>query len=127
MPESRSRLIWIFVAAFVAGICSGLVGIGGGTVLVPFLVLIFGFTQHRAQGTSLVALVPPTGLLGFLAYYQAHEVDVQVGLLLIPGILVGGWLGGKLANALSQKKMRVVFAFFLFLLGAWQVASAWVK
>lgn len=127
MPESRSRLIWIFVAAFVVGICSGLVGIGGGTVLVPFLVLIFGFAQHRAQGTSLVALVPPTGLLGFLAYYHAHEVDVHVGFLLFPGILVGGWLGGKLANSLSQKKMRVVFAFFLFLLGAWQVASAWVK
>jgi uncharacterized protein len=127
MLEGRARLVWIFVAAFVAGICSGLVGIGGGTVLVPLLVLIFGFEQHQAQGTSLVALVPPTGLLGFLAYYHAQEVDVRVGLLLIPGILVGGWLGGKLANALSQKKMRVTFAFSLLLLGAWQVVWAWLK
>jgi uncharacterized protein len=127
MPENRARLVWIFLAAFVVGICSGLVGIGGGTLLIPLLVLVFGFEQHRAQGTSLVALVPPTGLLAFLAYYRAHEVNVQVGLLLIPGILVGGWLGGKLANALSQKKMRATFAFFLFVLGAWQVVSAWTK
>lgn len=127
MPEGRGRLLGIFVVACIAGICSGLVGIGGGTVLVPLLVLIFGIQQHRAQGTSLIALVPPTGLLAFLAYYRAHEVDIRVGLLLIPGILVGGWFGGKLANALSAKKMRVTFAFFLFLLGAWQVVDAWLK
>ena len=127
MPESRSRLLWILATAIVVGICSGLVGIGGGTLLVPFLVLVFGFEQHRAQGTSLIALVPPTGLLAFLAYYHAHEVNIRVGLLIVPGIVVGGWIGGKLANSLGQKKMRVTFAFLLFLLGAWQIVWAWVK
>ena len=127
MPDGRKRLAGIFVVATIVGVCSGLVGIGGGTVLVPLLGLIFGFEQHRAQGTSLMALVPPTGLLAFLAYYHAHEVDIRVGLLVIPGIFVGGWLGGKLANALSAKKMRVTFAFFLFVLGVWQVAYAWLK
>jgi uncharacterized protein len=127
MPEGRARLVAIFVLASGVGICSGLVGIGGGTLLIPLLVLIFGFEQHRAQGTSLVALVPPTGLLAFLAYYHAHEVDVRVGLLVIPGIFVGGWLGGELANALSAKKMRMTFALFLLVLGAWQVVSAWTR
>jgi len=127
MPESRSRLLLILVTAIVVGLGSGLVGVGGGTLLVPFLVLVFGFEQHRAQGTSLIALVPPTGLLAFLAYYHAHEVNIRVGLLIIPGIVVGGWIGGNLANSLGQKKMRVTFAFFLFLLGAWQVVWAWVK
>jgi len=89
------------------------------------LVLSFGFEQHRAQGTSLVALVPPTGLLAFLAYYRAHEVDIRVGLLIIPGIFVGGWAGGKLANAFNPKRMRVTFAVLLFLVGAFQVISAW--
>lgn len=127
MTDRRLQLSGIFVLACFVGVCSGLVGIGGGTLLVPLLVLIFGFEQHRAQGTSLIALVPPTGLLAFLAYYHAHEVDIRVGLLIIPGIIVGGWLGGKVANALSAKKMRTAFAFFLFVLGAWQVFSAWTR
>jgi uncharacterized protein len=122
-----ARLWGILAAALVAGICSGLFGIGGGTLLVPLLVLIFGFGQQRAQGTSLVALVPPTGLLAFLTYHHAHQVDLRVGMLIIPGVFVGGFLGGRLANALSPRRMRITFAAFLFLLGAWQVVSAWTK
>jgi uncharacterized membrane protein YfcA len=98
--------------------------VGGGTLLVPLLVLLLGFDQHRAQGTSLIALVPPTGLLAFLAYYRAHQVDIQVGLLIIPGIFFGGVLGGGIATKLSAKEMRITFAALLFTLGAWQVASA---
>jgi uncharacterized membrane protein YfcA len=123
MPEERGQLWAIFAIACLVGICSGLFGVGGGVLLVPLLGLIFGFEQHRAQGTSLVALVPPTGLLAFLAYYRAHQVDVQVGLLIIPGIFFGGLLGGKLAVRLSPKRMRIVFAGFLFLLGTWQFLS----
>jgi uncharacterized membrane protein YfcA len=125
---ARDARLWgILAAALVAGICSGLFGIGGGTLLVPLLVLIFGFGQQRAQGTSLVALVPPTGLLAFMTYYHAHQVDLRVGMLIIPGVFVGGFLGGRLANALSPRRMRITFAAFLFLLGAWQVVSAWMK
>ncbi len=127
MPKATARLLGIFVLATVVGVCSGLVGVGGGILLVPLLVLIFGFEQHRAQGTSLIALVPPTGLFAFLAYYRAHQVDIRVGLLIIPGIVVGGWFGGKLANALNPKRMRMTFAVLLFAVGAWQVVSAWVK
>ena len=116
--EGRARLWGILAAALVAGICSGLFGIGGGTLLVPLLVLIFGFGQQRAQGTSLVALVPPTGLLAFMTYYHAHQVDLRVGMLIIPGVFVGGFLGGRLANALSPHRMRITFAVFLFALGA---------
>lgn len=123
MPEGRGQLWAIFAIACLVGVCSGLFGVGGGVLLVPLLGLIFGFEQHRAQGTSLVALVPPTGLLAFLAYYRAHQVDVQVGLLIIPGIFFGGLLGGKLAVRLSSKRMRMVFAGFLFLLGTWQFLS----
>lgn len=127
MSGRQARLWGILAAALVAGICSGLFGIGGGTLLVPLLVLVFGFGQQCAQGTSLVALVPPTGLLAFMTYYHAHQVDIKVGLLIIPGVFLGGILGGKLANSLSPHRMRVTFAALLFLLGAWQVASAWIK
>jgi uncharacterized membrane protein YfcA len=113
--------------ACVVGVMSGLFGVGGGVLLVPLLVLLFGFEQHRAQGTSLVALVPPSGLLAFLVYHRAHAVDIQVGLLIIPGVFLGGLLGGKLAARLSPQRMRIVFAALLFLIGTWQVASAWLR
>src|ERR1700689_4730019 len=96
------RLVAIFATACVVGICSGLFGVGGGVLLVPLLVLLLGFKQHTAQGTSLISLVPPTGLLAFLAYYHAHQVDVRVGLLIIPGVFLGGIFGGKLAGKLSS-------------------------
>jgi uncharacterized membrane protein YfcA len=115
----------IFVAACVCGIASGLFGIGGGVLLVPFLALFFAFGQHRAQGTSLIALIPPTGLLAFLAYDKAGYVSWKTGLLLIPGVLAGGILGGWLAKRLQPRRMRQVFAGVMLVLGMWQAATAW--
>lgn len=112
------------VAVF-CGIAAGMVGIGGGVLLVPLLGLLFGFSQHRAQGTSLVALIPPTGLLAFLAYAKAGYVSWETGLLLIPGVFLGGVLGGQIARRLDPTRMRLVFAALMLLLGFWQVFSAW--
>ena len=119
------RLAGIGVVAAFCGAAAGMVGIGGGVLLVPLLGLLFGFSQHLAQGTSLVALIPPTGLLAFLAYAQAGYVQWQAGLLLIPGVFLGGILGGKLARQLDPRRMRQVFAGLMLILGAWQVFSAW--
>lgn len=94
-------------------------------LLVPFLALFFAFGQHRAQGTSLVALIPPTGLLAFLAYARADYVSWKIGLLLIPGVIVGGILGGLLAKRLQPQRMRQVFAGVMLVLGIWQAAAAW--
>lgn len=127
MADAKSRLATILLVASAVGVLSGLFGIGGGTLLVPLLVLLFGFEQHTAQGTSLVALVPPTGLLAFLEYYRANHVDVKVGLLLIPGVFLGAVLGSKLAQGLTARRMQRVFAACLFLLGLWQVGSRWLK
>jgi hypothetical protein len=124
-PQSCLRSFGIFLVAACCGVAAGMVGIGGGVLLVPLLGLLFGFSQHRAQGTSLVALIPPTGLLAFLAYAQAGEVSWKTGLLLIPGVFVGGMLGGKLARQLPGVRMRQVFAALMFLLGVWQVFSVW--
>jgi uncharacterized protein len=125
VTEGPLRDASILVAASVCGVASGLFGIGGGVLLVPFLSLFFAFGQHRAQGTSLIALIPPTGLLAFLAYAKAGFVSWRVGLLLIPGVFVGGIFGGWLAKKLQPRRMRQVFAGLMFLLGVWQVASAW--
>lgn len=125
MVNDGLRSAGIFVAAAACGVASGLFGIGGGVLLVPLLALLFGFEQHRAQGTSLIALIPPTGLLAFITYAKAGDVSWQTGLLLIPGVFVGGILGSRLAKRLNPKLMRQVFAGMMFVLGLWQAVSAW--
>jgi len=127
VADSRARLAGILLVGGVVGVCSGMFGIGGGALLVPLVVLLFGFEQHRAQGTSLIALVPPTGLLAFLNYARAHEVHWTVGLLLMPGMFLGGLAGGRLAQKLSPRRLRRVFAAIVFALGAWQAISAWTR
>jgi uncharacterized protein len=125
VAEGVGRSAGIFVIAGICGIASGMFGIGAGTLLVPLLALLFAFEQHRAQGTSLIALIPPTGILAFLAYSKAGFVSWKTGLLLIPGIVAGGILGGKLAERLQPRRMRQIFAGIMFALGAWQAAGAW--
>lgn len=125
MKGKRARLVAIFAVACGVGVMSGLLGVGGGILLVPLLALLFRFDQHRAQGTSLVALVLPTGFLAFLNYNHSGDVDWRVGLLLMPGVFLGGIAGGRLAQALSPRLMRSIFAVLLFGLGATQVLLAW--
>jgi uncharacterized membrane protein YfcA len=100
-------------------------GIGGGVLLVPLLGLLFGFSQHRAQGSSLVALIFPTGVLALLAYSKEGFVSWKTGLLLMPGVFLGGIAGGILAKKINPRRMRQVFAAILVILGAWQSVSAW--
>lgn len=124
-PGNLLRNAGIFLTAAFCGVAAGMVGIGGGVLLVPLLGLLFGFSQHRAQGTSLIALIPPTGLLAFLSYAKAGYVNWETGLLLIPGVFLGGILGGIVAKRLNPIRMRQVFAVLMFLLGVWQAFSAW--
>lgn len=125
MVEGMGRNARIFAAACICGVASGMFGIGGGVLLVPLLGLLFAYSQPRAQGTSLVALIPPTGSLALLAYSRQGLVSWRTGLLLIPGVFLGGIAGGALAKRLKPQRMRLVFAGVLFVLGAWQVVSAW--
>jgi uncharacterized membrane protein YfcA len=101
----------------------GLFGIGGGVIMVPILDCCWD-SASTAQGTSLIALILPTGILAVLAYAKAGYVSWQTGLLLIPGVFLGGIAGGALAKRIASGKMRRIFASLMFLLGVYQVASA---
>ena len=125
MADGIGRSAGILAAATICGVASGLFGIGGGVLLVPLLGLLFAFSQHRAQGTSLIALIPPTGILALIAYAKGGFVSWKTGLLLIPGVFLGGILGGVLAKRIKPRSMREIFAAILFVLGAWQAFSAW--
>lgn len=100
----------------VAGIASGLLGIGGGTVVVPALVYFFGMTQHKAQGTILGAFLPPVALLGFWKYYKTGNVDVRVAALLAVGLFAGAWFGAALSLSIPETTLKRVFGCFLLFL-----------
>jgi uncharacterized membrane protein YfcA len=108
---------WLIVLGLGAGTLSGLIGIGGGVVIVPALVFLFKFTQHRAEGTTLALLIPPVGILAVLPYFKQGNVDVRAALYICVGFLFGGLLGGHLANGLSNVALQRVFGFALLIIG----------
>ena len=101
-----------------AGAFSGIVGIGGGVIIVPALVFLFGLTQLRAQGTTLALLVPPIGILAAWTYYRQGFVDLRVALFVACGFIVGSLLGARFATGLSNTVMAKVFGVALVLIGA---------
>lgn len=109
--------IMAFIAlGLAAGALSGLIGIGGGVIIVPALVFLFHFSQHRAEGTTLAILIPPVGLLAVMPYYRNGHVDLRIAALIALGFLFGGWGGGHLANALPAGALQRLFgAVLLFL------------
>ena len=104
-----------FVATgLLVGVFSGMVGVGGGIILVPILVIFFGFTQHRAQGTSTAMLLPPIGILAVWQYYKNDMVDLRAAGLMCLGFVLGGYFGAKLAIALPKEVLRRSFGVVLF-------------
>jgi uncharacterized membrane protein YfcA len=97
----------------VAGIFSGLIGIGGGIIIVPALVLLFGLSQHTAQGTTLALMVPPIGLLAALAYYKQGFVDLKIAAFVCLGFFVGGLLGAEFANVIPDQLLKRIFGIVL--------------
>ncbi len=100
----------------VAGILSGLIGVGGGVIIIPVLVFLFGLSQHQAQGTTLALLVPPIGLLAAWEYYKEGYVDLKIAGLICAGFFFGGLLGAKLATGLSSRMLEKVFGVALLLI-----------
>jgi uncharacterized membrane protein YfcA len=98
---------------FAAGVLSGLIGVGGGVIIVPALVLLFGFTQHQAQGTTLALLIPPIGILAAWIYYQQGYVDVKIAAVICIGFFFGSFLGARVATALSNVMLERVFGIAL--------------
>ena len=108
----------ILLLGFGVGVISGIIGIGGGVVLVPALIWMLGMGQHKAQGTSLAALLLPSGILAFWTYYREGNADLRVGLLIAAGFAVGGLAGGFGAQYVPEVWLRRIFAVVLLGVGA---------
>src|SRR3990167_7151418 len=96
------EIIYIFLG-IVSGTLSGLIGIGGGIIIIPALVFLFGLSQHEAQGTTLALMVPPIGLLAALQYYQQGHVNLKIAAFVCIGFFLGGWLGAKCARSEERR------------------------
>lgn len=123
MAAEGSWLLLVLVGAG-AGVAAGLFGVGGGIVIVPALVYLLGFSQHRATGTSLAVLLPPVGLGAVLEYYRQGEVDLRAAGLVAPGLFAGGWVGAFLANRLPGPWLRLLFGLFTVGMGFYLVYGA---
>ena len=97
----------------VAGVLSGLFGIGGGIVIVPALLLIAHMDPKRATGTSLGALLLPVGALGAWQYWQKGHVDMRASLLIAAGLFVGALFGAQLALRMPARDLQRAFSAFL--------------
>jgi len=107
-------LIFI-VIGLLAGVLSGLFGIGGGVLIVPALILFAKLPPIAATGTSLAALLLPVGALGAWEYYRKGNLNVSAALWVALGLFFGAWVGAKLAHQLSPLQLRRAFAVFLVL------------
>lgn len=109
--------IFLFILlGITAGVLSGLIGIGGGVIIVPALLFIFGFSQHQAQGTTLALLVPPIGILAAWMYYRHGYVDLHAAAFICIGFLIGSFAGAKLATNIPNIVLERVFGIALLLI-----------
>ena len=113
---SVQTILLLLIVGVMAGMLSGLVGLGGGVIIVPALVYLMGFSQHRATGTSLGILLLPAGIFAVMNYYKKGYIDIRVVLLIFAGFLLGGYLGSKISLNLPEGALKKVFAVVLLLI-----------
>lgn len=115
MNRMSMQVFLFLVVGVAAGMLSGLIGIGGGIIIVPALVILFGFSQHTAQGTTLALMVPPIGLLAAWTYYKAGFVDLKAAAIICIGFVAGSVLSANFATAIPEAMLRKIFGGVLLL------------
>lgn len=113
-PMTLQLVLLLSLIGLLAGMLSGLIGVGGGIIIVPALVFFLGFTQKEAQGTSLGLLLLPIGILAVLNYYNKGLIDVRVVGVMAFSFFLGGFFGSKIALAISEDALKRTFAVILF-------------
>ena len=114
MKMTTTTLILLLCIGLLAGVLSGLIGIGGGIIMIPLLLLL-GLSQHQAQGTSLAVLAVPVTALAAYNYYKEGYVDWKYAALIAIFFVIGGYIGSKFALQIDEKVLKKIFGFVLLL------------
>ena len=115
MKMSLTTILILLIIGVITGIMAGMLGIGGGLVVIPSLVMVMGMSQQSAQGTSLAMMLPPIGIIAAYNYYKAGHVDIKFALLLAIAFIIGSYFGSKIAIKLPQDVLKKIFGAFLLL------------
>lgn len=110
------NIVIYLLLGLLAGAASGFLGIGGGVVIIPILVYMFGLTQHQAQGTTLAIMIPPIGLLAALRYYYNGDVIVPIAVCIAIGFFVGGLVGASFVDPIPDLVLKKIFGVFLLII-----------
>ena len=116
-----SNPLILIAFGIVVGVFSGVMGLGGGSVMIPVMVLLFGLTQPMAHGTSLAVMIPPVALPAVIEYYRHGNVNVTMAAWMAVGVLLGSFFGAYVANALPKEQLKLVFGFLLIYVAAYTV------
>ena len=122
-----STVLTLIAIGTAAGILAGLFGIGGGVVIIPCLIYLLDYSQHKATGTSIGVLLPPIGIAAFIEYYRHDNVDLKAALIIAAAAIIAGWFGAHYANRLTGPTLRLAFGVFVFALGISLIYSALKK
>lgn len=113
--EPRGPVLTLLAVGAVAGVLSGMFGVGGGILMVPAMVVLIGFGQHRAHATSLAAIVP-IAAVGAVVFGRADSINLLAAVVLAAGSLLGVQAGARLMNRLSDARLSIAFGAFLVIL-----------
>ena len=115
MKMSTTIIITLLIIGVLAGVLSGLVGVGGGLAMIPLMIILLGYSQHEAQGTSLAVLAVPVTFLAAYNYYSEGYINWKFALIIAVGFVVGGFFGSKLAISIDQAMLKKIFGVILLI------------
>lgn len=113
---SIGAILLLLLVGFAAGMLSSMVGIGGGIVIVPSLVFIFGMSQKMAQGTSLALLLLPIGILGVIVYHKSGNVRWDYALIMVVTFVIGSYFGSTFVKNINTINVKRIFAVFMIVM-----------
>ena len=127
MTLDAQTIIYLVLIGITAGVVSGFIGIGGGIIIVPALIYLVGLSLLQAQGTSLAIMLPPIGILAFMQYYKAENVDIDLRMVAIVAstFIVGGLFGAKLALKINVNLVKIIFGVLMLLISIKMIYSGY--
>ncbi|MHB8108520.1 MAG: sulfite exporter TauE/SafE family protein [Syntrophorhabdaceae bacterium] len=108
------KFLLLFITGMLTGFLSGMLGIGGGGIMIPLLVILIGMPQHLAQGTSLLAMVPGSAM-GAYTHYKLGNITVRICIGLALGAAIGGYIGATFAHVIPDLYLKILFS----IMGLW--------